>query len=188
MARDAFNSAEVVKEMANVVPVIVDGDMEQSTMEKYGVRGFPTVKFMNSKGEVISELEQRTAASVIAGAQNVVKKSAPIRPSKGYVPVYKARVKLEKALAKNKTTDVLEAIEAVEKACKEANHLGSDFEFAQAERAKVNECAAHKLDEAKTLRESDAAKAKTALEKVVKEFPGTPAAEEAKKLIEETKA
>lgn len=125
---------------------------------------------------------------MIASAQNAVKKAGPARPSKAYVSVSKARAKLEKALAKQKTEETLEAIEAVEKACKEAKHLGADYEFAQAERAKVNERAAKELDEAKALQESDAAKAKTALGKIVKEFRGTPAAEEAKKLLDELKS
>lgn len=37
------------------VPVLVDGDLERQVLKKYKIAAYPTVKFVNRDGKVLSE-------------------------------------------------------------------------------------------------------------------------------------
>jgi hypothetical protein len=67
----------VVEASKGLVPILADcsdrsknGDLKQ----KYGVRGFPTVVFLDSKGNEVEKLRGRDAASVKAQIEGVVEK------------------------------------------------------------------------------------------------------------------
>ena len=48
LASESFTDAEVVKALDGFTCVIVDGDVEKDICQKYGVRGFPNVRFVTT--------------------------------------------------------------------------------------------------------------------------------------------
>ncbi len=185
MARGAFSDDNVAKELSNlgIIPVIVDGDVEKEAMGKYGVRGYPTIKFVSASGEAFGDLRDRSAAGVIAQAKGAVEKIKP-RFTKKYTKILKAMMKMDKALAKKNYKNALKAISAVEM----TGHKGSDYKRALGEKSKIQGMAKEQIAEAKKLMESSPTKAKSILKKVQKNFVGLPEADEAKKLIDEIAA
>ena len=179
LAREAFNSDQLVKDLELFVPILIDGDdpNEKKVMARYGVRGYPTLKFANAKGDVVGEMGQRTAAGLSASAKSAFD-SAKVRLTKPFKKIMIARQKLTKAVAKGKHRDALKAIKDIEK----VGHKGADLEIAKAEKKKIETLAKKQFDEAKAMVESKPAKAKRELKKIAKDFVGLPLADEAKKL------
>lgn len=182
MASSAFNNEDLLKELENWVPVLVDGDVEKAVMEKFGVSGFPTVKFFSASEKPLGEMGDRSPGGIIAKLQAGAKSLGKIQLTKAYSKLKKARASLDKALAKKGNYKAaLAEIAEIEK----IGHQGVDFQFAMKERAKIAEIAAKELEEAKGFIESNPAKAKTALAKIKKDFEGIPASEEAGKALAE---
>jgi hypothetical protein len=68
----------VVEASKSLVNVFVDcdwGNKNQDLSGKYGVRGYPTVVFTDSKGEVIAPLEDRSPEGVLKQIQQVAESS-----------------------------------------------------------------------------------------------------------------
>ncbi len=165
-----------MKVVGSFIPVIVDGDVEKDACGKYGVQGYPTVKFLNAKGdELAGFLGAEPTGSVIGQAEKALKDNGPIKISKEYKKLLEARGKLEKALGAKKYTDALTQIEAIEK----FDHKGLDFEFAQAHKAEIASIAEKRFAEAEEEAEKNKSKAKTSFERIQKEFKGLEIAEKA---------
>ena len=179
MARGAFSTPEVQKSLQLYIPVIVDGDVEKDAMSKYGVRGYPTVKFVSSKGEEHAGFSGvSSGGAVIAKGNGALKAMGPIRLTKAFKKLLKARAGLDKAMAKKKTKGIIKAILDIEK----IKHKGADLEFAVKEKNRLIAKATKQVDEAKGLMESRPKKAKNILKRVSKDYAGLEIAAEAKKL------
>lgn len=60
----AFSNADVVKASEGLVRVKVDGDKFPDQMTRFGVRGYPTIKFFDPDGTEVGELNKRDPESV----------------------------------------------------------------------------------------------------------------------------
>ena len=160
------------------IPVLIDGDVEKSTMKKYRVRGYPTLKFADSKGEVHGQMGQKTVSGLIAASKSAIKNMGRPRLSKEYITVLKSRNKLERSLKKNNYRNALKAIKAIE----EIGHKGVDLDKALREKMNIEKIALKRFEEAKQVMESKPKKAKSLLRKVSKDFGGLQIADEAKQL------
>lgn len=179
MARAAFSDEALVKSLADqhYIPVLVDGDTEKDVLQKFGVGGFPTLKFMDSKGTVTGQMGQRSADALIRSAEAAAKKAGS-RFSKAYMTLVKADAKLQKAMAKEKYKDALKAIKSIEGVGREGSHSMKAAKI----KTEIEETAQKRFEEAKSLIESKPGKAKGQLKKISKEFAGLDVAAEAKKL------
>ncbi|MBI2933013.1 MAG: hypothetical protein HYY16_15320 [Planctomycetes bacterium] len=53
-----------MKTSEGLINVLVDGDKHGDIVERYGVRGYPTVLFLSPGGEVVGKLKSREPADV----------------------------------------------------------------------------------------------------------------------------
>lgn len=182
MAGAAFKDATFVQTVMNsFVPVLVDGDTEKEIVGKFSVNGYPHVKFVDTTEKSHGQIEGFVATNEALGKVQAAAKAAPQqRPSKDYKKIYAASQDLAKAMAKQKYTDALKAIQELEK----APHKGLDLLRAQVAKAEIVKIAQKELDEAKALIESKPDKAKSELMKISKTYAGLEIAEEAKKLVQ----
>ncbi|GEM_PF-1949044 len=56
LAKDTFSNDEVVKALSAFTPVLVDGDVEKAACQKYGVQGFPNLRFVTPDGEAFGQM------------------------------------------------------------------------------------------------------------------------------------
>ncbi len=72
MSAGALSDPQVVEASQKVVPILVDctqrGDYDD-LKGQYGVRGYPTILFVDSNGTAIDEMDSRDAASLAAKIQ-----------------------------------------------------------------------------------------------------------------------
>jgi len=179
LAGAAFKDQGVLTALTPFIPVLVDGDTEKGVLNRFSVSGFPHIRFVTPDGKEHGEVggfvpTEEFLKSVQAATQSI----GPIRYSKPYIKLMKAKAKLTKALAKEKYKDALKAIADIEK----VGHEGPDLSAALKEKAKIAEVAAARLEEAKALLESAPDQAKSLLGKLKTEFKGLPAAEQAAEL------
>lgn len=169
----------MIQRLSNFVCVIVDGDTEKEVCSKNGVQGYPDVRFMTLDGKTHAQVGGFVPVDqFLAQVDAALKSIGPIRPTKAYAKILKARAKLDKAVAKEKWKDALKAIDELE-ACK---HEGPDLTAARRVKAELGEKASALLEEARSLLESDPKKAQALLKELAKDWKGLPAAEEAEKL------
>ena len=180
MARRAFSQAEFVKSLEEqfYIPVLIDGDVEEKVIKKFGVGGYPTVKFTNSRGEVQAQMRDRSARSLIAASKSAVKSMGGLRLTRPYQKLLQASSKLDRFMAKKRYRNALKAISDIEG----VGHRGMHLERAHQEKEKIFEVAKERFDQAQTLLRSNPKKAKALLRKLSKEFSGLDVATEAKKL------
>ena len=181
MAGAVFNDEGLINALKkhHFVPVLVDGDEERNALGSYSVRGFPTVKFLNSQGREIKDAGYARQANVfIALVEATAKEIGKPKLHKDYVTFVKESAKLEKAMAKKRYKNAIKAIKAIEVVGRE----GKIPTAAAAEKAKLVEIAQTQMEEAKALIEETPKRARTKLKKISKEFAGLEIAEEAKKL------
>lgn len=179
MARGAFSNEEVKKSLQLFVPVIVDGDVEKKVMDKFGVRGFPTVKFVTADEQEHGTLRDRSPRGVMAIADQTLKTVGPIKLTKAFRNLMKSDAKLDKAIAKKKNKDAIKAINEIE----EIGHKGVVFDKAMKEKKRITEVAEKQLAEAKGLMDESPGRAKTKLKKIARDFKGLEIADEANKLL-----
>lgn len=160
------------------IPVFVDGDTEKEALSKYGVQGFPTLKFMDSQGTVTGEMRGRSPAGLISASKAAVDSIGRLQLTKPYMTLLKETAKLNKAVAKKKYKDALKAIAKIEG----LGHDGSGVKAAMQEKAKIQEVAQTRFDEAKSHLEGKPKKAKKLLKKLSKDFAGLELADEAAEL------
>ena len=63
MAGSAFKDRATVKLLQHFTPILVDADTEPDIKNKYDVRGYPTVAFATTKGEVVKSVVGYMATS-----------------------------------------------------------------------------------------------------------------------------
>ena len=64
MSAGAFSADGVVKASEGLIRVLVDADKDDKVFGKYGVRGMPTILFLDPEGKEVARMNQRDAASV----------------------------------------------------------------------------------------------------------------------------
>ena len=77
MSAGAFSDDKVVEASKKLLCIFVDcdwGKKNKDVSDKYAVRGYPTVIFMDPDGKEIDRLKQRDAASVTAQIDDIAKK------------------------------------------------------------------------------------------------------------------
>ena len=57
LAEDTFSNEEVVKALEGFTPVLVDGDAEKDIGVKFGVEGYPALRFLDAAGEVAGNVD-----------------------------------------------------------------------------------------------------------------------------------
>lgn len=58
MAGSAFKNADVIKSLSAFTPILVDGDVEKDVTAKYGVHGYPTIVIADAAGEEIDRIDR----------------------------------------------------------------------------------------------------------------------------------
>ena len=186
MAGSAFKDRATVKLLQHFTPILVDANTEPDIKNKYGVRGYPTVAFATTKGEVVKSVVGYMATGQFLAAAKAAKKKAKTgKPSKAYKALTKAQAELDKALAANKTKSALAAIAKIEK----VGRRGAILDSARATRADLLQRGSSQIAVAK--KAIDAGKledAMTILRKVNMAYKGTSVGKEASKLLKELKA
>ena len=56
LAEESFTDEEAVRELDAFVPVLVDCDVEKDVAQRFGVHGFPTVRFVNAENEELAAM------------------------------------------------------------------------------------------------------------------------------------
>ena len=56
LAADSFSDEAVARELEAFVPVIVDGDVEDDVIARFGVEGFPDVRFVTADGQQLGRV------------------------------------------------------------------------------------------------------------------------------------
>ena len=83
MSAGAFSDPAVMEVSKQIVCVFVDcdwGNKNNDLATKFGVRGYPTVVFLNPEGAEVARLASRTPAAVAAQIEDVAKKHGKARP------------------------------------------------------------------------------------------------------------
>lgn len=182
LAGESLVDADVVKELQLYVPVIVDGDTEKETAQKYGVQGFPHIVFETLAGKKLGTVGGYVPTAEFLGkVRGATKAAGPVKFTKAYVKLMKASAALKTAMEKEDYPKALEAIEDIEG----VKHSGSDLTAALAEKARIEGVATERLEAARKQMDTDAPEAKTQLRAITREFKGLPAAEQAKELLKE---
>ena len=184
LARGAFKSDELKKKLQqqHFIPVLVDADTEKDVVSKYSVRAFPTVAFTDPKGKEMNQfVGVKAAGAVMSSADAALKDMGPLKLNKSYIKLFKARMKLDKAVARKKTKDAIGAIQAIEA----VDHQGLDYEYAQKIKKGYTAEAQKMIAEAKELMADKPSKAKSKLKKVTKTYKGLEVADEAARLLKE---
>ncbi|MEM7167709.1 MAG: hypothetical protein AAF581_19820 [Planctomycetota bacterium] len=147
-------------------------------MERFGVRGFPTLKFMNSKAEVMGDMTIPSAGGLMAASKGAVQKMGKIQLSEGYRTLMTESAKLEKAMAKKKYKRAIKSITAIEALGRKDPKSQQALEH----KAQLTKQAEAKLEEAKGFIESNPKKAKSRLKRIAKDYAGLELAKQAKEL------
>lgn len=82
MNAGAFSDDKVVSAAQLLVPILVDCSKKGShddLMQKYEVRGYPTILFVDARGETIRELDNREANAVKKQIETVAAKHRAVR-------------------------------------------------------------------------------------------------------------
>ena len=79
----------MAKALELYVPILVDGDVDKAPMQKFGVRGYPTVKFLKADESVIGDMGGKRSVGQLSNlAQGLLKEHRP-RLNKAYVKIFK---------------------------------------------------------------------------------------------------
>jgi thioredoxin-related protein len=176
LAGESFVDDSVVKDLLPFVPVLVDGDKEGKWVAKYKIQGYPNIRFLNARGEVVESVSGYVATDefrkTIASA---VQKVGEVKYTSDYQKIAEASAKLAGALQQKQYADALTAIGDIEK----ANHQGPDLTRARKARSEIEGLATKGFAEAEALVKSDPQKAAELFGKVESDFKGLEIAKKA---------
>lgn len=188
MAAGAFKNADVVKALAGVTPVIVDGDTDVVAKRRYTVgKKYPVTIFASATGEAVGpQIFDLTAPDKFLDlAQQRVKQAKAGKPTKECLAQTAAKSELDAALPKNQVAAALAAIAKIEK----INHPGSALDAAAAAKKQLLEDGKKRLDAAKVAAKGDGKDAALKeLKKIAAEYKDADVGTEAAKVVKEMEA
>ncbi len=185
LAEESFNDDQVIAAVSDFIPVIVDGDVEKDVCTKFGVNGYPNVRFLSSEEKVLGEVGGYVPAKeFLASIKAARAKLKECKPSEAYAKLLKARKDLDRAMEKKNYATALAAVKAIEK----VGHKGAESQAAAKAKEEITALAKAALEQAEALvSEGKKAEAQQAFEKAAQAFKGLPEAEEALKRTEALK-
>ena len=71
----AFSDESVVKSAEGLIRILVDAGKDEKLFSKYGVKGMPTILFLDAEGKEIGKLNSREAAGVKAQFEEITAKN-----------------------------------------------------------------------------------------------------------------
>ncbi|MCA8961232.1 MAG: thioredoxin family protein [Planctomycetes bacterium] len=178
LAGESFVDPQVVAELTSFVPVIVDGDTEKATCQKYGVSGYPNIKFVTSDdkrhAEVAGYVDTKSFLAKVADAKKSI---GEVKFDPKYVRYLSTSAK--KLHKEKKYHDALLTILEIQNSGADEKTVGQAAKLKE----KIEKTATEALEKAKRVRENDPAAARKLFETIKKEFFGLEAAKEAAKLL-----